>query len=196
MNRVVCWTIAAWRKEPCRRCAAILLGIGIGVFTGHVAIDYFFGAVSVVDGASMEPTYQPGACVYTAPISSPLQRGDIVLIDDGQKEYALKRILGLPGETVHFWRGYVFINRKMVREKYLPPYTYTFPDEKIGKCCYELGEDEYFVLGDNRLCSIDSRRYGPVSRSRIKSRVPWSPPAPVFAAYTLPPAGKRAIRPL
>ena len=186
------------QKQPCRRCAAALIGTAIGLLAGHIVIDRIFGAVSVVDGTSMEPTYEPGACVYTAPISSSLQRGDIVLLDDGQKDYALKRILGLPGETVHLWRGYVFINRKMLRETYLPAYTYTFPDERVRKCCFELGKDEYFVLGDNRLCSVDSRRYGPVSRRQIKSRVPASPAATptVFAAYTLPLAGKRTIRPL
>ncbi len=148
----------------------------------------------------MEPTYNPGARVYTAPISSPLQRGDIVLVDDGNRdnEYVLKRVIGLPGETVQLCRGYVFVNGRMLREPYLPKFTYTFPDERVEHFSVKLGSDKYFILGDNRSLSVDSRNYGPVDRNRIKSRVPVSAGVlrPRFAQYTLPESGKRSIRPL
>lgn len=146
----------------------------------------------------MVPTYQPGARVFAGRISGQLDRGDIVLVDDGKDEYALKRIVALPGETLKLWRGYVFINCRLLREPYLPKYTYTFPDERTHASEFTLGQEDYFVMGDNRTCSVDSRTYGTVSRGQIMSRVP-APASMVRARtidYTLPAKGKRTIRPL
>jgi len=156
------------------------------------------GSVSVVDGLSMEPTYAPGARVYTAPVSAKLRRGDIVMLQDGDNESALKRIVGLPKETVCLWRGYVFINRHLLREPYLHKHMYTFPDQSSERFVFVLGPDQYFVLGDNRSCSIDSRSYGPVEARRIRGRVPQPEPhpQPTLTDFTLPGAGKRTIRPL
>ena len=60
----------------------------------------------------MAPTLRPGAWVYTAAISGPLERGDVVLLNDGYSEPAVKRIVGMPGEKVCLHRGHVFINGK------------------------------------------------------------------------------------
>ncbi|HEV2390973.1 MAG TPA: signal peptidase I [Verrucomicrobiae bacterium] len=169
-----------------------------GIAAGHTVIASVSGSVSVVDGTSMEPTYEPGARIYTAPISGPLLRGDIVLVDDGNKEYAVKRIVGLPGETLEIWRGYVFINRKMLIEGYLPKYTFTFPDERNQRSVFKLRPGEYFVLGDNRPSSADSREYGPIKRESIKSRVPLPETTlrATFGDFALPAPGKRTIRAL
>jgi signal peptidase I len=145
----------------------------------------------------MSPAYPPGVRVYSAPISGEPGRGDVVLIDDGKSEYALKRVVGLPGETIQLWRGYVFVNHKMLLEPYLPKHTYTFPDERTETSRFELGHGQYFVLGDNRECSVDSRLYGPLRRDQIKSRVEGAhlDSRKCFASYTLPTRGKRTIRP-
>jgi signal peptidase I len=187
-----------WQTQALRWLLAVVLGAIVGVAAGRTVIGSVSGAVSVVDGMSMAPTFQSGARIYTAPISGPLERGDIVLIDDGKTDFALKRIVGLPGDTVHLWRGSVFINRRMLHEPYLPRFTYTSPDEHTETFVFRLKADEYFVLGDNRPCSVDSRNYGPVRRNQIKSRVPFPPHIlrPTSAPYTLPADGKRTIRPL
>jgi len=128
-----------------------------------------------------------------------LRRGDIVLVDDGNSEYAMKRIIGLPGETVQFWRGYVFINCRMLREPYLAKYTYTFPGgERADTFKVMLGQEQYYLMGDNRTCSVDSRHYGAVERTQIKRCVPRSESVAQarFLAYTLPVEGKRTIRPM
>lgn len=186
-----------WQLNLFRWLIAIGLAAIAGIVAGHTVMA-LSGSVSVVDGSSMAPTFTPGSRVYTAPISTPLKRGDIVLVDDGNKEYALKRIVGLPGETLHMWRGYVFINRKMLREPYLTKHTYTFPDplSELGR--FKLAPNQFFIMGDNREQSIDSRRYGPVDRSQIKSRVPsfGDSMRACFSSYTLPSAGKRTIRAL
>ncbi|HEY5909478.1 MAG TPA: signal peptidase I [Verrucomicrobiae bacterium] len=187
----------SWRNEPCRWLLTVTFAAFLGIAAGKTVLG-ISGSVSVVDGSSMEPTYSPGARVYTVSVSSPLRRGDIVLVDDGSKEYALKRIVGLPNETISLWRGYVFINRRLLRECYLPRYTHTFPDERAGRFVFVLGSDQYFVLGDNRTRSVDGRSYGPLEGKKIKSRVPQSEsyPRATLADFTLPGEGKRTIRPL
>jgi signal peptidase I len=185
-----------WHRQACRWLLAAGLGAILGVAAGRTVIASVSGQVSVVDGLSMAPTYEPGTRVYTAPITTQLERGDIVLVDDGDKEYALKRVVGMPGETVHLWRGSVFINRQQLHEPYLPRLTYTHPDERTETYVFQLGQEQYFVLGDNRSRSIDSRVYGPVERRQIRSRVP-SPETvmrPCLAQFTLPEPGKRLIR--
>ena len=119
----------------------------------------------------MKPTYQPGARIRTAAASSQLARGDIVLVSEIEQEYQLKRIVGLPGETIYLWHGQVYVNRRRLQEPYLPRYTYTFADKSPNRAVFELGENQYFVLGDNRFDSTDSRSYGPVERQQIKRQV-------------------------
>jgi signal peptidase I len=184
-----------WRKPACR----LLSAAAFSAFLGVVASRLFIGSVSVVEGKSMMPNYPPGIHLYAAPISTPLERGDVVLLDDGNADYAVKRIVGLPGETVQLWRGCVFVNRKLLVEPYLPAHTYTFPVERERRAAtFILGEDEYLVLGDNRPYSADSRSYGPVQRKQIKKRVPM-PDGFVCAYtghYTLPDPGKTVLRPM
>lgn len=144
----------------------------------------------------MAPTFESGARVFTTPLNAPLKRGDIVLVDDGRGEFALKRVIGLPGETIKLWRGYVFVNCRMLSEPYLPKYTFTFPCQKPSVTRFSLWPGQYFVLGDNRLYSVDSRSYGPIDETQIRGRVP-SPRnmvRPKLAPYTLPSPGKTGIQ--
>src|SRR4051812_20762564 len=143
-----------WRKAAFRTTLFSVLAGLLGIAAGR----NFLGSVCVVKGTSMEPTLQPGSAVYSTAVSGELQRGDIVVLDDGDSGRAVKRIVGLPGETVHIWRGYVYINRRILLEPYIGKRNYTFPRQKLA--VFVLGNDQYFVLGDNRPCSIDSRVYG------------------------------------
>lgn len=195
MKQLFWFSRGVWQKEPCRWCVAVGLAALMGVAAGHSVLAVS-GAVSVVDGVSMMPTYGPGTRVFTVPISTTLERGDIVLVDDGKADYALKRIIGLPGENIQLWRGYVFINRRMLREPYLAKHTYTAPDQQTEISSFRLGEGQYFVMGDNRDCSVDSRAYGPVERKQIKSHVPIPAARATFVGFTLPAPGSRTIRPL
>src|SRR5439155_8296324 len=95
-------------------------------------------------------------------------------------------IIGLPGETIYLRHGYVYINGQILMEPYVPKRTYTFPKQRVA--VFILGEEQYFVLGDNRPASADSRLYGGVDRNQIKRRIPL--PAGTLRArlgsYTLP----------
>src|SRR5258706_11079454 len=156
----------SWRHLPCRSLIAAAVAATIGVAAGRTLV----GRVSVVSGSSMSPNFEGGTWVHSTRISGSVERGDVVVLDDGSDDYALKRVVGLPGETVQIWHGYVFINHKILLEPYVPKRIYTFPRRR--KAIFVLGPNEYFVLGDNRPCSADSRIYGPVERKQLKERVP------------------------
>lgn len=152
-----------------RSFLAVLVAALTGVAFGRNVL----GTVSVVNGPSMFPTYSPEARLLTMPIVSPLKRSDVVILDDGSDKYAVKRVIGLPGEVVQIWRGHVFINHRLLVEPYLPKHTYTCPIDgrKVSETLF-LKEGQYAVFGDNRACSTDSRSYGPVDEDQIKRRVP------------------------
>ncbi len=174
-----------------RWALAISVGAAAGVYSGYVVLSRLPGPISVVQGSSMVPTFEPGARIYTARINRPLQRGDIVLVNDGKSGRAIKRIVGLPGEKLRLWRGYVFINNKLLREPYLPKYTFTHPDQVAKRNAFALGSGNYFVLGDNRESSYDSRNYGPVCLGNIVAIVPQAGAIPPeFTGYALPVHGR------
>ena len=167
--RLFCAKLWPRQRPTWRSWVVVAIAAVGGVFFGRT----FLGSVSVVDGPSMAPTYLSGTHLLTVPIRTQLQRSDVVLLDDGNEKFAVKRIIGLPGETVHIWRGHVFINRRLLAEPYLPKHTYTCPVEgRRTEVTFYLGEGQYFVMGDNRLCSTDSRTYGPVDEAQIRKRVP------------------------
>ena len=141
MQQVVPVFRAFWSKLPCRSLMVAVLAACLGVAAGR----NFLGRVSVVCGVSMCPTFEPGSWVRATPISSDLARGEVVVLDDGKADYAIKRVVGLPGETVHIWRGYVFINQRILLEPYLPKQVYTFPRER--QAVFVLGPSQYFVAG-------------------------------------------------
>lgn len=97
------------------------------------------------------------------------QRGDIVVVGMAEGRH-VKRIVGLPGERVVFTEGMLFIDGDGLVEAYLrglPPYLGLEDSE------FSLASDEYFVMGDNRSRSTDSRHCGPVTRSSIEGRTVW-----------------------
>jgi signal peptidase I len=103
-------------------------------------------------------------------------RGDVVVLDSPQSkdELLIKRVIGLPNETIVIRDGRVYVDGKMLDESYVNDFC-TF------RSCngeWQLGPDQYFVLGDNRSHSLDSHAFGPVSRSSIIgiARVRYWPP--------------------
>jgi signal peptidase I len=141
----------------------------------------------VVDGASMEPTLSTNERVIVDRLSLLLggpARGDVVVLDSPrQDELLIKRVIGLPGETVTLRGGRVYIDGELLEEPYVQEFC-TYPS-----CdgTWELGPDEYFVLGDNRSHSLDSHTFGPVPHSAIKgiARLRYWPPDDV-SLFTAP----------
>lgn len=96
------------------------------------------------------------------------QSGEVVVIrDPGAQCLAVKRIVAVPGQSVLFNKGRVYVDGKLLDEPYLAARTYTFTYSQAKEQFITCGKDQYFVLGDNRTQSIDSRSYGPVARKNV-----------------------------
>ncbi len=134
----------------------------------------FVGQRTRVDGRSMMNTLHDGDNLIVEKLSyrfSDPKRFDIIVFPPtGKKEYYIKRIIGLPGETVQIdENGNIYINGELLEENYGAE-TIQNPGRAVNPIT--LGEDEYFVMGDNRNNSKDSRseEVGNVKRSQIIGR--------------------------
>lgn len=131
-----------------------------------VPIRYFLIQPFFVKGASMEPNFQDGEYLIINEIGyrlSPPRRGDVVVLryPADPSQYYIKRIIGLPSETVQVKNGEIYVFSKMYPDGVkLDESTYLKGITTPGDSKMSLGNDEYFVLGDNRTASLDSRSWG------------------------------------
>ncbi len=142
-------------------------------------IRYFLIQPFYVKGASMEPNFYDHEYLIIDEITyrfNEPKRGDIIVFryPRNPQEYFIKRIIGLPGEKVQIKDGQVIIYNDehpegmILKEDYLAPGTKTY---SLNSDIITLSENEYYVLGDNRNSSKDSRSFGPVNKSFIVGRV-------------------------
>jgi len=122
-----------------------------------------------VQGISMMPTYKPGSVNFVncvAYLRHPPQRGDVVGIKlAGRHVMYMKRVIGLPGETITFHDGHVFINGELLDEPYLKfPCNWEHEPEQID-------QNEYYVVGDNRSMDFYDHEQGRSKRDRIVGRI-------------------------
>lgn len=142
-----------------------------------------------VDGRSMYPTLKDGEFGFTnvgGVLLNGVKRGDIVVVtmeEKGQKTHWVKRVIGMPGDTISCVNDIVFINGKVLDEtQYIDPdYRQSCVDQfgyfnKVPNADntdvqdfeeVKLGDDEYYVMGDNRPYSKDSRYVGPIKKSQL-----------------------------
>lgn len=137
-----------------------------------IPIRYFLFQPFFVKGESMDPSFREGDYLIIDEITyrfSDPERGEVIVFkypDDPSKRF-IKRIIGLPNETITIKDGRVYINQEiLLNESYLPDDLTTSGNLEII-----LGDDQFFVLGDNRPYSFDSRRFGPVDEKFITGRV-------------------------
>lgn len=117
-----------------------------------------------VDGDSMKNTLKNGDILLLYKLGS-INRFDIIVLDEEKdNEKIIKRVIGLPGETVAIKKGKIYINDKVIDDEYA--YGETSDYDKVT-----LEDDEYFILGDNRLISKDSRYFGPIKENEIKGKI-------------------------
>ena len=135
-----------------------------------VLIRTFIATPVIVSGSSMDPTLKNGQVLILNKLAKKYMRDDIVVIDakiNGKKERIVKRVIGLPGETLEYKDGFLYINGKRTHDDFVDK-TRDFTLERVtGK--KKIPENYYFVMGDNRRNSLDSRdtRVGLVKKSDI-----------------------------
>lgn len=139
-----------------------------------VPVRYFLIQPFYVKGASMEPNFYDHEYLIIDEISYRLyqpSRGDIVVFKypKDPKQFFIKRVIGLPKEKVSIRDNKVYINDQELKEAYLPEDIETSLPLR-GYSELTLANDEYFLLGDNRDQSLDSRVFGPVKRDFIIGR--------------------------
>jgi len=132
----------------------------------------FIAQPFLVSGASMEPNFHNGNYLLVDEITYRFRepiRGEVIVFKypGEQREYFIKRIIGLPGETLTLAESQITITSPegtttTLNERYLSNATRTFGEKVVT-----LGPDEYFVMGDNRGNSFDSRSWGPLEGSLI-----------------------------
>ncbi len=157
-------SIYRWRRLVQDTAQIVLPALALAL-----VVHLFLAQATIVFGRSMEPNLLERQRLIIDKISyriHPPQRNDIVVLSlPEMDEMLVKRIVALPGETIEIYQGIVYINNEALPEPYphdigiysMPPVT--------------LGPLSYFVLGDNRDNSNDSRSFGPVKREYILGRV-------------------------
>lgn len=156
--------------EKWRSVLSLLKDVAYGVVL-WLLITLFVGQARAIPSGSMEPTIQIGDRVWTDKLFlrfNPIERGDIVVFDPPPpvvSEYPyIKRVIGLPGETVEIREGQVLVNGEPLTE----PYIAEAPRYHFGPV--EIPEGQYLVLGDNRNWSNDSHEWGLLDRKRVFAR--------------------------
>ncbi len=151
---------------------AVVIALGISLILTFVA------QRTIVSGNSMYPTLNDGESVLVNKLAykfGDVERFDVVIFpyyneSTGEEVYYIKRIIGMPGELIRIHNGLIYINGEMLTEYYgcydddLPYYNGLAGEEMY------IGEDEYFVLGDNRNDSSDSRTMGCVKKSDLTGK--------------------------
>lgn len=163
-----------YRTVPREKRTLILAGMLFGSILSFFLISRFVLTVGVVEGASMVPTLQDGdrylinRLVYRFhdPRPGDMVEFRMIRADD----YSVKRIVALPGDVVQIKQGHVYVNGRMVAEPYLRPGVIT-EGKAIRSEAFKLPDNVYFVLGDNRAVSMDSRVFGGVNKNRFVGRL-------------------------
>jgi signal peptidase I len=130
---------------------------------------------SLVDGRSMQPTFEDGERLIVSRLHYMIEhpdRGDVLVFNSLSPHepdvMLIKRVIGLPGELIEFRNQQLYINGQLIEEPYI------LEACREGRCpdeSWRLGRDQYFMMGDNRNNSHDSRAFGPVSIDHIVGRV-------------------------
>jgi len=151
--------IRVWTRD-------LLIAIGLAL----VIIVFLYQPVKV-EGTSMAPLLSDQERIFINKFVyrfEPIERGDVVVFWyplDHTKSF-IKRVVGLPGETVEIRQGTLYVNGKVVPEPYVPPQYEDSSD--FGPV--RVPKESFFVLGDHRISSNDSRVFGPVSSQYIYGR--------------------------
>jgi signal peptidase I len=147
-------------------CALLVCALASYLLISHFCVQ----SVRVV-GLSMLPTLRDSQFYllnrWVLHFRPPQPSEIVVLRDPLDGGFAVKRVVAVAGDSVYLANGVIFVNGKQLSESYLPAGTKTFTTSPVKEQLFTCGVGQFFVLGDNRGNSLDSRTYGPVSRGSI-----------------------------
>lgn len=150
------------------RIAYDLVSICLMIVLLYILFHFIIGA-ALVNGSSMYPTLKNNQLVVYFRLVPEYKAGDIVSVRMPSGEFYVKRIIGVPGDVVDLRDGKLYVNDVEQSEEYVMGET--FPEEGMVTYPLTVGEDKYFILGDNRAKSNDSRSFGAVIEKRITGKV-------------------------
>jgi signal peptidase I len=163
---------AARRAKP-RIFAQLSQGFALivcALLSYYLISHYLVQSVRVI-GMSMVPTLRDSQVYllnrWVLHVRPPHRSEIVVLRDPLDGGFAVKRVIGVAGDTVYLSDGEIYLNGKKLAESYLSMGTLTFPSAQNRDQLFKCKPGQFFVLGDNRGNSLDSRVYGPVSRGNI-----------------------------
>ncbi|MTB63590.1 signal peptidase I [Streptococcus sp. zg-86] len=161
----------------------------------------FIWSLVSVDGHSMDPTLQDQDRLIMLKVGQ-INRFDIVVAseteDNGKEKLIVKRLIGLPGDTIHYENDRLYVNGEEIKEAYLDEYKAAFAQDKLQSTysysqrfqllaqdaqaftidaqgnptfTVQIPEGQYYLLGDDRLVSLDSRKVGTFRKSAIKGKI-------------------------
>lgn len=158
------------RKYKKNRQKIITFFVGVFIVAVAILITFFFViGVSKVDGESMMPTLTNNETLVFFRLEKNYDRGEIIAVDMPSGDYYVKRIIGIPGDEIDIKDGKVLLNGQVLEEPYIQGTTQT--TSEIVEFPLVVPEDKYFVLGDNREHSTDSRAIGMVSKYAILGKI-------------------------
>ena len=136
-----------------------------------IPIHYYVAQPFLVDGEAMNPTYKNNDYLLVNRFDHEFNRGDVIVFETSNKgEYFIKRMFGMPGEKIEIKDGKIFINDNVFIDIYY--------NGKTGRdISINLIQNQYFVLGDNRDRSIDSRDFGAVDKKDIMGKILYKIPS-------------------
>ena len=149
------------------------------VFIGSlfIVLYLFIAQPNQVKGVSMDPTFETGDYIFTSKVTYKFrdyQRGDIIVFKSPKNpdiEY-IKRIIGLPGDTVLVSDGDVYVNGKLIEEDYIAARTVLWENGfTMNNVPFTVEEGTLYVMGDNRPRSSDSREFGPIAFDSVIGQV-------------------------
>ena len=167
---VFCFFLKKYYQSTWKKSLGIYITFSIIVTVLQLAIiiptRLYLVSPFFVEGETMSPTYNDGDYLLINKTTTKFDRSNIIVTHNpkDQDQFLIKRIVGLPNEKVEIKNGNVFIDGKILNEEYIIEQTF-------GDISITLDNDQYFILGDNRNRSLDSRIFGPISLDDIEGKV-------------------------